>query len=183
MSPEDADLMLKAGQGDSAAFSELVDKYRDRTVNMLFRMVGNRDDAEELAQDAFLNAWRAAGRYRHEAAFSTWFYRIVTNLAINHRHKKSPDRLPNFEPASDVASAADVVAQTESENRIWQALHELPVRQRAALVLCRVEGCSYQEAALAMDVSVESIRALIARGRDALRERLRPILSSRVAKE
>lgn len=183
MSREDVDLMLKVRDGDSAAFSALVERYRDRTVNMLFRMVGNRDDAEDLAQEAFLNVWRAAGRYRPEAAFSTWFYRIITNLAINHRNRKLPDRLPSFDPKSAIAPAADIAAQTEAENKIWQALHALPARQRAALVLCRIEGCTYQEAADAMDVSVESIRSLIARGRDALRERLRAILATDVAQE
>jgi RNA polymerase sigma-70 factor (ECF subfamily) len=153
---------------------------------MLFKMVGNRDDAEELAQEAFLRVYRAKESYipaLHGASFSTWFHRIVTNLAINHRRRKRPEPLPDYEQKSTAASAADDAANAESESRIWAALHELPPRQRAALVLTRIEGYSYRDAARIMDVSIEAVRSLIARARGALRVELQPILSTNVPKE
>jgi len=183
MASDELTLMLRVREDDRQAFDRLVEMYRDHAVNMLFRMVGNRDDAEELAQEAFLRIYRARKRWRPEASFTTWFHRIATNLAINHRRKKSPARLPEYEEGTDPVTPDDGASRAELVKHVWTAVQELPARQRAALVLTRLEGCTYVQAAEAMDVSVDAIRSLVARARDELRDRLRSGLGADSAME
>jgi RNA polymerase sigma-70 factor, ECF subfamily len=183
MEVDDVALMLRVRDGDEGAFGQLIERHRDRVVGMLYRMVGNIHDAEELAQDAFVRVYNARVTYRPEASFSTWLFRIVTNLALNHRRKKRPYALNDIEPKADTLPAADEAAQAETERRIWKAVQELPDRQRVALILTQMEGYSYEEAARAMAVTVESVRALVARSREALRGQLAPMLGGERTKE
>jgi len=183
MAVDDATLMARLRDGEPEAFDALVERHRNWTVNMLWKMVGNRDDAEELAQEAFLRVYRARGRYRPEAQFRTWLRRIATNLALNHRRKKRPVRLADGEHASGNRRPDEVTAGAELVQHLWRALEALPARQRVALVLTRIEGGSYQEAAGAMNVSVEAVRSLIARARETLRARLEPVLSPGILEE
>jgi RNA polymerase sigma-70 factor (ECF subfamily) len=173
MTESDVSLMLRLKKGDAAAFDLLVARHRDWMVNILWKMVGNLDDAEDLAQEAFLRMYRARKSYRPTAGYRTWARRIATNLALNHRRKKSAVRLVYHGEDPRVRPPDRNAAQDEAVRRIWKSLHELPPRQRAALVLTRIEGASYREAALAMDVSLEAVRSLVARARATLRARLR----------
>jgi RNA polymerase sigma-70 factor, ECF subfamily len=183
MEVDDVGLMLRVRDGDDGAFAQLIERHRDRVIGMLFRMVGNIHDAEELAQDAFVRVYRARVTYRPEASFSTWLFRIVTNLALNHRRKRRPYLLNAIEPQADTPTADEDAVEEESERRIWRAVQELPDRQRVALVLTQMEGYSYEEAARAMATTVEAVRALNARARETLRLTLEPILSAEMSRE
>lgn len=176
-SDDDKSLMLKVKNGDRDAFDELVERHRIWAMNMLYRMVGNTQDAEDLTQDAFMRVYAARNRYRPDAKFTTWFNRILVNLALNHRRRRPMVRLDDSYYPSDVAAPDDKIAENETIGRIWDEMRNLPDRQRVALVLTRIEGMSYAEAADAMGVSIESVRALISRARETLRIKLRTIIN------
>ena len=181
---DDRELMLRVKAGDGAAFDGLVERHRDRTVSLLYRMVGNAEEAEDLAQEAFLRVYRARKTYQPTAQFSTWLYRIAYNLALSHYRRKGRRR---FEPLPEVASAnpgPDMrLASEETVRRVWEALDTLPPNQRMALVLTRFEDCSYERAAEVMNTTTAAIRSLVARGRETLRYRLRLVLEPAAAEE
>ena len=171
---EDIRLMLRVKNGDDAAFEELVAKHRDRTVNLIFHIVGNAEEAEDLAQEAFLRVYKARDRYEPVAQFTTWLYRISYNLALSQRRKAA--RRP--ESLSESAVSPQPTPETELTSRetvraVWDALHKLPENQRTALVLTRMEECSYEEAAKVMDTTSAAIRSLVSRARETLRHQLR----------
>src|SRR5205085_8182363 len=108
----DAEIMLRAGAGDSMAFDHLVDKYRRAMINFMFRMTHNQAVAEELAQEVFLRVYRSRGSYAAEAKFTTWLYRIATNLAVNHARDHRQERIAGAvsldEPDSETGTTLDV---------------------------------------------------------------------------
>jgi len=179
----DARLMVLVGEGDRAAFRTLFRRYQAPLVNFLRRMVLDREEAEDLAQDVFLSVYQAAPRYRPEAKFSTWLYRIATNAALNarksrHRHPtialdalgSMVDRIPSARAeATDRALEREEIAAA-----VERALRRLPERQRAAVVLQRFEGLSYDEIAAALGVSTDAVDALLRRAKVALRDALAP---------
>jgi len=180
----DRELMLRVSAGDGAAFDLLVERYRDRTVNFLYRMTGNAEEAEDLAQEAFLRVYKARKKYQPVAEFSTWLYRIAYNLAVSHYRRRGqcqlgslPD-LPSANPGPDAClTSAEVMEQ------VWKALDALPPGQRTALVLTRLEGCSYARAAEVMNTTTAAIRSLVARARETLRLRLRNVIEIAPASE
>ena len=176
--------MVLVGEGDRAAFRTLFRRYQAPLVNFLRRMVLDREEAEDLAQDVFLSVYQAAPRYRPEAKFSTWLYRIATNAALNarksrHRHPTiALDALeanpPGRVPAARGEPADQAVERAEIASAIDRALRRLPERQRAAVVLQRFEGLSYDEIAAALGVSTDAVDALLRRAKVALRDALAP---------
>lgn len=174
---EDVRLMLAFRAGDAGAFEELFRRWARPLLRYLEGMLRDPGAAEDLTQEAFLRVHRARERYQPDARFSTWLYRIATNLALNELRRprrRSPHE--SVDPDSDVLPAPDPAADEVVDARrrsaiVEAALEALPDRQRAAL-LQSVEGRSYAEIAVALDASEQAVKALIHRARTSLAERL-----------
>jgi RNA polymerase sigma-70 factor (ECF subfamily) len=175
----DDDLMRAAGCGDRAAFARLVARHLRRAGAVAARITGNRGDAEEIVQEAFLRAWlkapswQAQGEREAGAAFGTWLGRVVVNLCLDRKRRAAP--LP-LEAADAVADPAPdgfaAAAQGEEGRRVAAAVAALPERQRAALVLCHYEGFTNIEAAAMLEISVGALESLLVRARRTLRDSL-----------
>jgi RNA polymerase sigma-70 factor, ECF subfamily len=165
----DEELMSEVAQGDLAAFELIVRRHQASAWNAAFHLLGSRDDAEDIAQEAFLRILRAAHRYQPTAAFRTYLYRIVTRLCRDWRRKASPVSCPNPDvETSKSPSPGDVVAASEERRAVQEALELLPVKQREAVVLRYYEGLSYDEIGQIMGTSKKGVERLLARGRTAL---------------
>ena len=161
----DADLVARAQAGQLDAFEELVRKHRLATYRVALRMLGDESDAEDATQDAFVQAWRNLGGFRADAAFPTWMYRIVTNRCLNMlRARRRTEPLPDDREAP--ASRPDRIAEAR-----WQvedlklAILRLTPEQRAPLVLRELQGCSYEEIAETLDVSISAVKSRLHRAR------------------
>ena len=191
-SDPDAALMLRVKRGDRAAFTELVDKHKQPVMNFIFRMLHDEAEAEDLAQNVFLQVYKSRSRYKQTAKFSTWLFTIARNLCYNELRRRSrhpaesleethtehEDQAPRqFEDKSQMA-APDNVLQGELAAKIEEALGELPENQRSAILLCRQEDLSYEQIAKILRCSLSATKSLIHRGRETLKEKLKPYLQS-----
>jgi RNA polymerase sigma-70 factor (ECF subfamily) len=193
----DAALMLRVKRGDIRAFEELVDKYKQPVTNVIYRTVRDLTEAEDLAQNVFVQVFKSAGRYEVSAKFSTWLFTITRNLCLNEIRRRSrhpaesldashPDNedqpLRQFEDLKTF-SPPDQLLHGELEEKIQQALDELPENQRMAIVLCRQDELSYEEIAKVLGCSLSATKSLIHRGRETLKQILKPYLRSGAWKE
>ena len=174
--------------GDEDAFAELVGRYRNQITSYIYRMVNDYDTAVDLAQETFIRVYRAAGRYQTTHAFSTYIYRIATNVAISELRKRKRRRLvsltglltspdgeelmdfqpPDLQPLQDIA-----LIDAEKRAVIKRAISTLPERYRAPLVLRDVEGKSYDEIAAILRTSEGTVKSRINRARNFLRDKMR----------
>lgn len=187
MATTDVELMLGVKAGDEACFERLLAKYRTPLVSFLYRMVRNRATAEDLAQEAFLRVFRARKDYVPGAKFTTWLFRIATNLALNslrdgrrHLSDLSIDRNEEDErPGLDVADSAPAIEATllerERAKRIWAAVEALPEKQRVAVLLHKYQELSYDEIARILGCSESALKSLLFRAYEILRARLAPL--------
>src|SRR2546421_8665192 len=159
--PPDHDLMARTAQGDGRAFQILARRHGGRALGLARRMLGNEALAEEIVQDALLRVWTNAPRWRPEAAFRTWLYRIVVNLCLNATRRAPDLPLEAADHAADSAPAADAQLETRERDRsLAAAIEALPARQRAAIVLTYQEGFSNAEVAAVLDTSVSGVETL-----------------------
>ncbi len=178
----DEDLIVAVGQGDHRAYAHMIDRHLNRTVGLAQRVVGNRAEAEEIAQEAFLRLWRHAAKWRppeenNGARFTTWFYRVVMNLCLDLKRKPRSTTLELVEePADPSADAFAEVHQSQVSAQVAEAVAGLPERQRAALVMCHFEHFTMAEAAGVLSVSPGAIESLLVRARRNLRKSLEPLL-------
>ncbi len=180
--PDDAldhELMMAVSRRDHDAFARLVERHYGWALGFTDRMLGARHDAEDLVQTAFLRVWQGAARWEPNAKFTTWLYRVLHNLCIDHLRAR---RATASEPLEGefVEALADEAPDNEERvsgmqrgARVRAALDRLPVRQRAALVLCYYEELSQAEAAALLGVSEGALESLLSRGRATLRKWLR----------
>jgi len=175
--------MLRAGIGERGACQLLVERHLGRIVTFARRMLGNRNDAEDAAQDVFVRVWSAAPRWKKgQARFTTWLYRVATNVCLDRMAKKSetildePPELSDPRPEPSLAVEASQVAQ-----HVNQALAALPDTQRLAVTLCHYQGLRNSEAAEVIGVSVEALESLLARGRRTLRAQLQGVAPALLA--
>jgi RNA polymerase sigma-70 factor (ECF subfamily) len=173
----DRELVMRAQSGDARAFEELIRLHSPRLVRMLVRFVGSSPDAEEVAQEAFLKAWRALPQFRGEAQFSTWLYRIAVNegkrkLAHEARRRTLPidDVVDNVPDLSEGPPA--LAESAEVEKYLERCISELPAHYRAAVVLRDVEGLTNEEAAELLELDLRNFKSRLHRGRMAIRRRL-----------
>ena len=170
----DEALMARIGRGDRAAFRVLSQRYAAVCVGLATRMLGNRTEADDVAQEALLRVWTTAPRWQPVAKFRTWLTRIVINLCLD-RKRRAP--WIALEAAGELTDPArDPAAQYESDERgrlLGGAIGQLPIRQRAAIVLVYREGMSHAEAAEILDTTVSAVETLLARGKTALRRALK----------
>lgn len=188
----DVRLMLEVRQDSAAAFEELVLRYQNRLVTVLEHLVGDRDTAEDLAQETFLRVYRARKKYVPGSKFSTWLFTIANNVASNARRSRSRRRevtLAQEQSGSVALPALDQVAQAasglmptrqidkaEMRQIVRLAMEQLNERQRLAVLLNKFENMSYQDIADAMELSPQAVKSLLSRARVSLREVLEPYL-------
>jgi len=180
---EDEKLMVETTQGDEYAFELLVKRHQGRILNLIFRFIGNRTQAGDLAQEVFIRVWQAAPRYKPQAKFTTWIYRVATNLCLNELKSSSRRKLLFSEILADAGrtpneeetvtpSAEDILLAEERSRQISHTLQTLPENQRMALILKRYDNLSYHEIANIMDCSVSSVESLLVRAKRNLQEKL-----------
>ncbi len=168
--PPDHDLMARAARGDERAFRILVARHTGRALGIARRILRDEARAEEIVQDAMLRVWINAPRWRPEAAFRTWLYRVVVNLCLNE--KRRPAVLPleqAGEPADPAPDAGAMLEARQRDRKLAAAIDALPARQRAAIVLTYQEGLANAEAAAVLDISVSGLEALLVRAKRTLR--------------
>ena len=172
----DEDLIAWSADGDRRAFDEIVTRHGPFALRVALRLVPNASVAEELVQEAMVRAWTQAGRFNpRRARFTTWLYRIVVNLCIDHRRRRQPEPMPeDFDPADPAIGIEETMAINQRQLALTGALEELPARQRAAMALVYDEDMSGAEAARVLGLSAKAVERLLARGRAYLRDRLMP---------
>ncbi len=187
---EDSDIMLALRAGDMAGFDYLIAKYRKPIIHFMYRMVHNQAVAEELAQEVFLRVYRSRETYRAEARFSTWLYRIATNLGVNHardtRHERSASTIYLDEPDAETGTTPDVADSTPSAeaailrrerlNAIRQHVLALPDRQRMAVLMHKYEGMDYRQIGDVLKLSESATKSLLFRAYQTLREKLKDFI-------
>jgi RNA polymerase sigma-70 factor, ECF subfamily len=186
----DAVLMLRVKRGDRAAFTVLVEKYKQPVLNFVFRSLRDETEAEDVAQNVFLQAYKSRARYERTAKFSTWLFTIARNLCLNEIRRRSrhpAESLEETHPENEdqpsrqyedkkVFLPTDNLLHGELAGKIEEALAGLPEAQRTAILLCRQDDLSYEEIADVLGCSLSATKSLIHRGRETLKEKLKPYL-------
>lgn len=183
----DVQLMLRVRDGDEAAFGRLVAGYQDRLVGLLTHLIGERDAAEDLAQEVFLRVYRARKGYVPTAKFSTWLFRIAQNLASNSRRGRRRRREVPFAGSTEHSDSRPQealvaeksaflpnrqLAKREIQSVVRTALDDLGERQKLAVLLHRFEGMSYADIAETMEMTPQAVKSLLSRARESLRAKL-----------
>jgi RNA polymerase sigma-70 factor (ECF subfamily) len=170
----DPDLIRWSAEGDRRAFDEIVTRHGAFALRVAARLVADRSAAEDVAQEAMVRAWAQADRFDPQRAnFTTWLYRIVTNLCIDQSRRRRPEPMPeHFDPIDPAAGAEEMLEVDERDLAITQALGDLPARQRAVMTLVYDEGLSGADAARVLGLSAKAVERLLARARAFLRDRL-----------
>ena len=184
----DADLVKRVQAGDTVAFDILVQKYQHKVINLVGRFVSDQAECQDIAQDAFIKAFRAIDSFRGDSQFYTWLYRIATNTAKNHlasRARKSPnyavdvDDAEHYEGESglkEYANPESLLLTDEIKATIFRAIENLPDDLKSAITLREIDGLSYEEIAEVMDCPIGTVRSRIFRARDVIDKELRPLL-------
>ena len=190
----EADLQLieRILDGDDIAFDELVGQYQDMVFNLSYRFMGNAQEAEDLTQEVFLKIFRSLRSFRGASTLKTWIYRITTNMALNRikfnkRRRRDrqisidrplePDLPPMNESLPDERPGPDRFAHSgEIQQRLQKALDEINEDQKAVVILRDVEGLSYEDIALALEINIGTVKSRLARGRANIQELLKDLL-------
>jgi RNA polymerase sigma-70 factor, ECF subfamily len=183
----DADVMLRVRAGDDSAFEYLVQKYRRQMVSFMYRMSHNTAAAEDLAQEVFLRVYRSRANYEASAKFTTWLYRIATNLAVNHardtRHERPENTVNLDQPDSETGQTPDVpdgsltveesILRRERLAAIRERVQGLPERQRMAVVMHKYQQMDYKQIAEVLKLSESATKSLLFRAYETLRVQLK----------
>jgi RNA polymerase sigma-70 factor, ECF subfamily len=184
----DAELIARWQSGDASAFERLVRNHERNVFRLLYRMLGSREEAEDAAQEAFLSLHRHGHRFRREARFSTFLYRVAANAALNRRRSRGRARAREIELAQRHEAGAqihvaprnpeDATHGAEIQQRVQDALQHLPEELRVAVVLYDIEGQSYKDIAESLGIPEGTVKSRIHRARLGLRERLKELVAS-----
>ena len=186
----DRELVQRVQDGDSAAFDLLVRKYQHRIVALIGRYVADWSECQDVAQEAFLRAYRAIGSFRGDAQFYTWLHRIAVNTAKNHlvaSNRRPPTGDIDVADAEQFDSGIRLrdndtpereLMRQQMEQTVMRAVEALPEELRTAITLREVEGMSYEEIAEKMDCPIGTVRSRIFRARDAIDQQLRPLMDN-----
>jgi RNA polymerase sigma-70 factor (ECF subfamily) len=184
----DSELVKRVQQGDKAAFDVLVQKYQQKVVNLISRFVSDQSECYDVAQEAFIKAYRALGNFRGDSQFYTWLYRIAANTAKNHlasQSRKTPAYAVDVDDAEHFTGESGLKEYTNPENllltdeikrTVYAAIEALPDDLKSAITLREIEGLSYEDIAQVMDCPIGTVRSRIFRARDAIDKELRPLL-------
>jgi RNA polymerase sigma-70 factor (ECF subfamily) len=184
---DDAQVMLRVRDGDDAAFNYLVERYRRAMISFMFRMVHNAAIAEELAQEVFLRVYRSRAGYAADAKFTTWLYRIATNLAVNHardhKHERPEEKASLDEVDEDTGMSLDVaddrpnveqeLLRSERLRAIRKQVEALPERQRIAVMMHKYQELDYRQIAEVLHLSESATKSLLFRAYETLRQSLK----------
>jgi RNA polymerase sigma-70 factor, ECF subfamily len=190
MTQDDSDqqLVQRVQAGEKAAFDLLVRKYQHRVLKLVSRFVSDAAEAEDVAQEAFIKAYRALASFRGDSAFYTWLYRIAINTAknalVSQRRRpvdfdldlQDPDQFDRHAKLKESETPEGVLLTEEIREVVERAMEQLPEDLRTAIVLRELEGLSYEEIAEAMDCPVGTVRSRIFRAREAIDKKLKPLL-------
>ena len=182
--------MLRVKRGDRVAFAELVEKYKQPVMNLVYRTLRDEAEAEDLAQNVFLQVYKSRGRYKRTAKFSTWLFTIARNLCLNELRRRSRHPAESLEETHGEHEGqpqrqyedkknflpTETLLHNELAQKIEEALAALPENQRTAILLCRQEDLSYEEIAKILGCSLSATKSLIHRGREVLKQKLKPYL-------
>ncbi|MDP4590031.1 MAG: RNA polymerase sigma factor RpoE [Burkholderiaceae bacterium] len=187
----DAALVTRVQQGDKKAFDLLVLKYQRKIIRLLSRMIRDQNEIEDVAQEAFIKAYKALPQFRGDSAFYTWLYRIAINtarnwLSQNSRRPSSPNMnvSENDETFSEIDNLTDShtpeaeMVSREIAASVNQTIESLPEELRQAIVMREIDGMSYEDIALAMSCPIGTVRSRIFRAREAIATKLRPIMGN-----
>lgn len=186
----DVDMMLRVRAGDESAFEYLVQKYRRPMVSFMYRMAHNAAVAEDLAQEVFLRVYRSRASYQPSAKFTTWLYRIATNLAVNHARDTRQERPENLvsldEPDEETGTTMDVadhsltaeekILRRERLMAIRRKISNLPERQRMAVIMHKYQQLDYKQIAEVLKLSESATKSLLFRAYETLREQLKEFI-------
>ncbi|MCS6763072.1 MAG: RNA polymerase sigma factor RpoE [Candidatus Protistobacter heckmanni] len=193
MSEREADQILveRVQKGDKRAFELLVSKYQRKIFRLISRLIRDPVEVDDIAQDAFIKAYRALPQFRGESAFYTWLYRIAVNTAKNHlanqgRRAESPgdivveeaETFANSENLRDINTPESVLQGKQVAETVNKAMQALPEELRAAIFLREIDGLSYEEIAEVMNCPIGTVRSRIFRARESIAEKLRPLLGN-----
>jgi len=177
-------LIKQIKKGDQQAFAEIVELYQDRIFQLCYRMLGNRHEAEDVAQEAFVRAYMNIDRFDVDKKFSTWLFRIATNLTIDHLRKKRPDHYLDAELtgtdgvtlysylAADEKLPEDTLLENELQQTVQKEIQSLPPKYRSAIILKYMQDLSLKEISEILELPIATVKTRIHRGREALRKRL-----------
>ena len=181
---DDAQLIDETLAGHSAAFGQLVQKYQDRLYNTVAHVVGNAEDARDIVQDAFVQAFVKLETFQRSSAFYTWLYRIaLNNAASHHRRRRATASLDQarqsggIEPIDHSDAPGDRADRRETCQQVRRALNELTEEHRAILVLREIDGCCYETIAEILDLPVGTVRSRLHRARLQLRDQLKAVMT------
>lgn len=179
-------LVAKSKKGDVAAFEELISGYEKKAYNIAYRMMGNEEDAKDMAQEAFIKIYKSIKNFREESSFSTWLYRIVTNVCLDEiRKRKRNETVPleisiqnddgaaHIELGADKETPDDIYERIEKRQLIFNAINSLSEDYKTVIVLRDVQGFGYEEIASMLNCSLGTIKSRINRARNALKDKLR----------
>jgi RNA polymerase sigma-70 factor, ECF subfamily len=184
----DKELVVRVQQGDKSAYDLLVIKYQHKIIQLVNRYVKDPSEAQDVAQETFIKAYRALGNFRGDSAFYTWLYRIAINTAKNYlvaRARRGFDTQVDVQDAEQIENAPQLQGMETPERLLLNqeiveviktAIDKLPEEMRVAIMLREFEGMSYEEIALAMDCPVGTVRSRIFRAREAIDNKLTPLL-------
>jgi RNA polymerase sigma-70 factor (ECF subfamily) len=180
------DLMVWIAKGDEDAFEILVNRHQTSVLNLIYRFIGDRTQAKDLAQEVFVRVWQAAESYEPKAKLTTWIYKITTNLCLNEIKSASRRRWFLFQRSDEDSeksieetisdgspTAEDLLLSKERTRQISEALQSLPENQRMALILKRYDDLSYKEIAQIIGCSVSAVESLLVRAKRTLQEKLK----------
>lgn len=165
-------------KGDGDKFGELIGRYKNGVYSICMRMVGDAEEARDLSQETFIKAYNSLQKYNREYKFSTWIFKIATNLSIDHLRKKKHQALPLDEKLSmpyDTASAENMYLHHYNKNEIERVIQELPHDYKALVILYHKEGLSYQSICDVMNLPMSKVKNRLHRARSILKERLKEI--------
>ena len=188
----DSQLVARAQQGDKQAFNLLVTKYQRKLTRLLSRFIRDQAEVEDVTQEAFIKAYRALPAFRGDSAFYTWLYRIGINTAKNYlmaMGRRAPtstevdaedaEGFDEGEQLRDINTPESLLLSNEIAETVNSAIEQLPEELRRAIQMREIEGMSYEDIAQAMDCPIGTVRSRIFRAREAIAEKLRPLLDTR----
>jgi RNA polymerase sigma-70 factor, ECF subfamily len=186
----DQQLVERAQKGDTRAFDLLVKKYQHKILGLIGRYISDHAEVQDVAQEAFIKAYRALGKFRAESAFYTWMYRIAINTAKNHlvsKGRRPPGSDLDINDAeiidmsgrlSDIETPEAAIARDQLEEAVFEAIENLPDDLRTAITLRELDGLSYEDIAQIMDCPLGTVRSRIFRAREAVDQHIQPLVTT-----
>ena len=186
MGDNEKNLLDRAKKGDVEAFERLVEGYQKKAFNIAYRMMGNYDDANDLAQEAFIRVYKSIGNFKEESSFSTWIYRIVTNVCLDELRKRKNRNVVSIDEdvklddsevkrqiESDGPTPEELVERNELKRVVGEAIKELSEEHRLVILLRDIQGFSYEEIARIVKCPEGTVKSRINRARQALKDILK----------